>query len=182
MSDRTPSSEELSENTPKVIEYLQKESDRGCALVSVAFLDDVLRRLLLESLREGKTTKELLKGELATIDSRMKMAYVLGHIDRNEYNNLKIICRIRNKFAHFYDEIDFKEDKISKLCQELSPRTINAPNSEHYPIDNERYRFILAVVEYMNTIQLTTLSLKNSENTMENYRYLRKGPLKNEEE
>ena len=61
----------------KFLDELNKESDRGAVLVSVAMLDDILEKIILAFLIEAKDTKELFSGSnapLGTFSTRILAA------------------------------------------------------------------------------------------------------------
>lgn len=111
---------------------LQKESDRGAALVGNDYLDHLMKKFLEARMNQGKTgataqdrpkriSEKLLKypGPLSTAASRVDLAHVLGWIGPKMYADLVIIRNIRNKFAHFHRALDFNDKKIGDLCSGL---------------------------------------------------------------
>jgi len=80
-----PGSDRLKEFTAEAhifMKQLLEESDRGAAVVGVAFLDELLGRLLKSRMLDGKTTEDLFEGSspLATFSARINVAYCLGCI------------------------------------------------------------------------------------------------------
>jgi hypothetical protein len=71
-------------------EQLEKESDRGAALVGLAFLDELLKRLFEAKMHTGKITKNLLDypGALSTASARTDVAYSIGWIGAKTYRDL----------------------------------------------------------------------------------------------
>ena len=91
---------------------LIQESDRGCALMAAAFIEDKLEKLLESYFIENeKVCKQLLKanGALATFSSKIDLTFLLGLIPKNVFNDLHILRKIRNEFAHTASEISFKK-------------------------------------------------------------------------
>ena len=100
-----------------------QESDRGCALVLAANLDNRLRTLL-ESFFVELSTKKLNavfegNGCLATFSSRIKLSYALGLLGEDERHDLDIIRDIRNNFAHDESTITFTSKAVSDRCKSL---------------------------------------------------------------
>jgi len=99
-----------------VIEELDRESDRGVALIGAAYLDTALKSLLEASLAGGKTVADKMfdtpNAPLATFSSRIAMAYGLGHIGPHYFNALESIREIRNAFAHFRRTLTFEDPEI----------------------------------------------------------------------
>ncbi|MFC1508628.1 MltR family transcriptional regulator [Candidatus Omnitrophota bacterium] len=104
-------------------EEFQKETPRAAVILSSAFLDSLLRDLICSFMIDNsKKVDELLGSEknpytpLSTFSSRIKTAYCLGLISKNEYDDLNIIRKIRNKFAHVMHGYTFEEREIISWC------------------------------------------------------------------
>jgi hypothetical protein len=83
--------------------FLFRESDRGCALVAGALLDERLAALLMAVFREPATASTLLEinGPLGSFATRTKLAHCLGLVSPDEFHDLGLVCKIRNEAAHF---------------------------------------------------------------------------------
>ncbi|MEX1231864.1 MAG: hypothetical protein WEB58_16585 [Planctomycetaceae bacterium] len=105
----------------RVIDELDRESDRGVALIAAAFLDTALRSLLEASLAGGQTVADKLfnspNAPLGTFSSRIAMAYGLGHIGPHYFNALESVREIRNVFAHFRRALTFEDPEIRKWIE-----------------------------------------------------------------
>lgn len=102
---------------------LDRESDRGCALFAVSYIDDALGMLLKASLVSGSAIdKDLLGGTapLSTFSSRILMSFYLGKISQDCRRDLDLLRKIRNDFAHNSKAISFSESSIADRCRELS--------------------------------------------------------------
>ena len=99
----------------------KEASDRAVAIVGPAFLDtllsDILTEFMLDDLRE---VNELLKpdGALGSYGSRVRVCYCLGLIGEIVTADLKLVGKIRNRFAHDI-RADFSDPKILQYCQNL---------------------------------------------------------------
>ncbi|MBS1624314.1 MAG: hypothetical protein JST83_09865 [Bacteroidetes bacterium] len=98
---------------------LLKESDRGCSLLSVSYLDclleDLLKAKMLGSQKHVNGLFEL-NGPLATLSSRILISYSLGIISKYEMEDFQIVRKIRNEFGHSFEIIDFESSKIKSYC------------------------------------------------------------------
>lgn len=111
------------------IKLLEQEinsaSDRSCAIVCAAFLDDFLERLLLSFLSTGSSSQNKLlfenNGPLSTFSAKIILAFRLGLISKKEYENITLVRKIRNAFAHDIKINSFDEDKIKSLLIEYIP-------------------------------------------------------------
>jgi len=114
-------------------EEFQGESDRAAVLVAAALLDlnleDLLRAFLISDDRE---VERLLGTSLATMGNRMRMAYCLGLISRNELRDLRIIKGVRNYFAHnLY--VSFDDPRVREDCRRFRLIRRVIPHAERLP-------------------------------------------------
>lgn len=101
---------------------LSDETDRGCALMAAAYLDEALKTLFREVLvQDNKIVNELFSttGPIGTFSSRIDLAYVMGLIGKRFHRDLHLIRKIRNDFGHTAKKIDFTTASIKARCQEL---------------------------------------------------------------
>jgi DNA-binding MltR family transcriptional regulator len=114
MTDRAPAAD------------LIEESDRGCVLVGAAMLEEDLAALFKVVFQKnaipGKVEKSLFdaNGPLSTFSAKIKMAYGMGLIDRPVFDDLELIRRIRNEFAHSPAKVDFVDDRFKPLVESLN--------------------------------------------------------------
>jgi hypothetical protein len=100
---------------------LNKESDRGIALVATSFIDDLLKRTLKAFLIKGKLTNTLFDGmsaPLSTFAARIAMAHALGLISDQEAADADRLRSIRNRFAHDM-HVSFTDEKVAAECKKL---------------------------------------------------------------
>src|SRR5262249_55456349 len=105
-------------------------SDRGTALIAVAWVDDSLEACLRAFFRDEKNAGDrhqrivdaLLQsdGPLGSFASRIKLAYLLGIITVSLYSDLEIMRKIRNSFAHGRQTVRFSDQSIKDRCKSLS--------------------------------------------------------------
>jgi hypothetical protein len=124
-----------------------KQSDRGCALVAAAWVDDALEECIRAGLRpEQKIADDLFEplGLLGSFGARIKIAYMFGLIERYEYHDLEVIRRIRNDFAHVRQNLRFTTQHIKERCNDL-----HAAKAFHIgsgsAIRSPRQKFLLSV-------------------------------------
>lgn len=101
---------------------LSAHDERGLALALAAFAEDTLGRLLLTYLIDGKQAKDLVEGfnaPLGTLASRMKAAYAVGLLTREQYEDLEIARKIRNVFAHDWEGVSLNQPNIRAMIGQL---------------------------------------------------------------
>lgn len=126
----------------QLLSELNGESERGVALVSSAYLEEILGKLLLAFLADTKEKTALVKGHgpLSTFYSRILACSALGLIEPSEVSIIETVRVIRNEFAHKWKDISFTSKKVVNLIQKL-------PSTGHEDLDNEpylKYKMIVA--------------------------------------
>ncbi len=85
------------------------------------------------------------QGFLASLAAKTQIAHAIGFIDDDEYHDLRIIHRIRNKFAHIPNQTSFQTPEIADRCNELKyGKMLPELQAADNPIfsDTTRYRFV----------------------------------------
>jgi DNA-binding MltR family transcriptional regulator len=101
-------------------EELKNESDRAVAIVGAAFLDEHLRDVIGYFLIDDKRAIEGLfrvNGVLGSFGGKIEMAYCLGLLSKRDYHDLKVIQKIRNRFAHELHGLSFASEQIVEQCK-----------------------------------------------------------------
>jgi hypothetical protein len=96
-------------------------NDRAVAIVGPAFLDTLLCDTLIEFMVDDpKQVQRLLQpeGPLGTYGSRITACYCLGLIGPIVTSDLRIVGKIRNRFAHDL-RAAFSDQQISQWCRSL---------------------------------------------------------------
>lgn len=128
------------------VSELERETDRGLALVAAALLDEKLAQTLKAFFCESYPASRLLdegNATLGTLSSRVELCYALGLIDAHEYAEIGLIRKVRNEFAHAKHGLTFKGQRIQGLCASFNS---DLPEGADYPTTDPRFRFINASV------------------------------------
>lgn len=108
------------------------ESDRGAVIVAAAMLENDLDEVLEDILkRNGLSRKHIrdmfdLNGPLSSLSSKALVCYGFGIISRDVFDDLTQIRKLRNRFAHSPNEVDFLSSEVEdhvaeiKCCVEVS--------------------------------------------------------------
>ena len=138
----------LCADAARLVSDLETETDRGVALLAVAFLDDVLDLLLRASFVNDAEAVNRLIGPgrpLESFGSRAHIAYCMGLLGADVYNDINLIREIRNDFAH-RQPTNFEQGDIRLKCNKL--RCVAGMLSENDC--SARERFIASVVVIAN--------------------------------
>lgn len=121
--NRKKTPEEIGVN---IIEAMDREfheqSDRIVAIVGAAYLDSMLDSLLKAVFIDSSDESDnILRPDapLGSSGAKYQLAYCLGLITRDQRDDLKIIAKIRNVFAHDYNLQEFNISPIRDHCASL---------------------------------------------------------------
>ena len=144
--------EDVIDDLSRFLDELNKESDRGLALVGAALIDEKLSKTLRSYFCEENAADKLLSGSnapLGTFSSHIEACFALGLIDEFEYSEINLIRKVRNEFAHSIHGTTFKNQRITGLCSSLKS---DLPDKESFLSTDPRFR-------YKNAIACTILRI-----------------------
>lgn len=136
---------EDAQDLSRFVTELQVETDRGLALVGGAVIDDKLRATLERFFVDGSSAKLLDSGNgpLGSFSARADACFALGLINKFEYDEITLIRRVRNEFAHGLHGTTFSSEPIPGYCSGLKS---DLPQGGNYPTSQPRFRFMNAVI------------------------------------
>lgn len=116
-------------------EGLLLESERSMGILAFAFIesqiDDLFRQNLNPNVQGGIESILGPNGILDTIGSRITMLHALSWIADQTQHNLKLLARIRNRFAHSHKVLTFDDKIIDGLLSSISKHDEGL--AQHYP-------------------------------------------------
>lgn len=118
------------------IDLLTDESERGKALISSGFLEEQLKQVLLAFMVDSPQGTELVEGgnvPLGTFSARITACYTLGLISKDEHDDLHLIRKIRNDFAHDI-HTTFKTESVVNRCKHLKHKAEDYDRSGKDPV------------------------------------------------
>jgi DNA-binding MltR family transcriptional regulator len=117
---------EVNQKRDELFESLSKESDRGVVLTSASFLDEALEVLLRErfSIRQPKSKSSMKPlfqpfGPLSTFSGKITICYAIDLIGKWMYEDLEIVRKLRNEFAHSFGVARFDLPISVQLTERL---------------------------------------------------------------
>ncbi len=117
---------DLDKDVKNLIDAIQRQDQMthsGVVIAATAIIDNQLERSLKRAMRPmSKSMYEKLFGAfrpLNTFSSKIAMAYALSIINRDVYNELEKIRKIRNEFAHSSSVVHFGSTAIAPLFGRL---------------------------------------------------------------
>ncbi len=97
----------------------ERASDREIAIVGVSYLESVLEEILRSFFVDDKKyINEVIERICSKYSSNVKLLYSLGLIPVLIRDDLELLGRIRNDFAHNV-EMSFADARVSATCQKL---------------------------------------------------------------
>jgi DNA-binding MltR family transcriptional regulator len=129
----------------RVADLFRGESDRAAAILGASYLETLLEKLLRARFVQAPATDMFSgHGPLSTFFSRADLAYALGLFHEGVYHDLTLIRRVRNEFAHNFDEASFDQPTVRDRCAEL---WFIKELATHQDVEalSARDRFLLAV-------------------------------------
>lgn len=122
-SSRNTSIEVDSQEWSGFFDELRSESDRGATILASVWIEDLLERKLRASFNKGNssTRRKLyeLNGPFASFSSKILVAHSLGWIDSEICDDINLIRKIRNLFAHEIHGIDLESSKVRELIDKF---------------------------------------------------------------
>ena len=110
---------------------LEEESDRAKVIITVAQIEYILELKLKETYSHGnnKARDKLFSanGAFATFSSKINVTYCSGWIDSDIYHDIEILRKIRNIFAHQFENLTMDSPDIKKNIERLK-----VPHREFY--------------------------------------------------
>lgn len=114
--------------------------------MGASVIEDKLGSTVRSFFADCKAVPKLLddsNAPLGTFSSRVSACLALALIDQFEYDEITLIRKVRNEFAHGLHGTTFKKEPIAGFCSRLkSP----LPEGADYPTTDPRFRFVNAVV------------------------------------
>lgn len=113
------------EAKPKKEFDLIDESDRGAAIVAAALLEDQLVNMLKEKMlldrMSQKQVRDIfdLSGPLSNFSAKITISLAFGFIDKTTFNDLQIVRKLRNKFAHSKDQLSFDDADVKSQVRSM---------------------------------------------------------------
>ena len=105
----------------------EDESDRGAAVLALALFEEPLRKAI-------ESRDAAFEGSGLSFRVNIEIAYALGLYDQETRDGLLTAGRIRNKFAHSTDPLEFEHGEVADLCRQLRTNYKPANLRERYLI------------------------------------------------
>jgi DNA-binding MltR family transcriptional regulator len=146
----------------KVVTEFHNKSDRATAILGAAFLEAHLGQLITSFFVKGSDKDFSLldaEGPLGTFLARVRAAYCMGLISKNEYHDMDLIIQIRHVFANQVYDVAFSDSGIREKCMLLRiPRDVLLPGESH----TSRQLFVFATAILTQHMAWRTIQAENN--------------------
>lgn len=140
-----PTSDALFKREMALVREMQGQTDRGVAIVAMAWVEEAIRDAIFSFLKDDKKSRERLfrqSGPLAALSAKIDLARMLGMTSSLVTSDLHLLRGIRNEFAHSiladdHTSLSFETEHIKDKC--LALNTV-----AHEEVDGPRHAFIRA--------------------------------------
>ena len=106
------------------LEAIIKQTQGGSVLILTQLLANTLEHYLIQVMQpfKAKTRKDIFggMGPLSGLSAKIHIAYGIGLLTKELYEDAHTIRGIRNKFAHAKDRLDLTSESIALLVEKLS--------------------------------------------------------------
>ena len=146
-----------------IFDALEKETDRGLAVLAAAYLDEAVKEIYLKHLNPGveQGLESLFSpnGPLGGAASRIHLAFALNWIRDKTYRNVRFIQKIRNRFAHSPSIDSFDRPAILSLLNNMDACELDFHNEvvkAGHPLSEltARQRFHIRAVHFTTSVVL----------------------------
>ena len=106
-----------------VIEILNNETDIGCVLISLNYLELCIRYLIIDKFVKEPSKIEIIFdsfGSLSTYKNKLILANNLDLLDKNDFEDMSKLGEIRNLFAHSHKALSFNNEGVVEKCNALN--------------------------------------------------------------
>lgn len=128
-----------------LVQELDNQSDRGVAIVGVAWVEEALTAAIHAFLEKNKNAWERLfrkSGPLSSLSSKIDLARLLAMTSDAIYSDLHTLREVRNEFAHAI--LDKNDKSLSFETPHIKDKCMSLTCVKHEEIVNPRHAFIRA--------------------------------------
>ncbi|KAI2693250.1 hypothetical protein [Pseudomonas sp. TNT3] len=119
----------------------ESESDRGCAVLMLCALEDLLLQAIRCRLPECSNEEFRNLAPLGRLSLTISNAFVLGVLSERERADFLLLVKVRNKFAHgAFLGLSFLHDDVVHLCNFLKL----CDSFDDFVISDPRKRFMFS--------------------------------------
>lgn len=157
------------DDIPQIVTEIEGTSDRAACLILCSIVERELENLLIKKIwKDTPISEPRMKkifdrdGALSTFSGNINFAFALHLFASHTKNDLDVIRRIRNLFAHSALPITFQHSKIAKEATKLRPvdyYNILGNLIEFSNLNEQRARFILSCLQVILELEVGLVTI-----------------------
>ncbi|MES2413169.1 MAG: hypothetical protein V4614_05165 [Pseudomonadota bacterium] len=139
-----PSNEAIARSIA-LVQELEGQSDRGVAIVGVAWIEEALVAAIHAFLEKDKTAWDRLfrkSGPLSSLSAKIDLARLLAMTSDAIHSDLHILRDIRNEFAH--SVLDRDDSPLTFQSQRIRDKCLTLKCVRHEELTDPRHAFVRA--------------------------------------
>lgn len=139
-----PSDEAISRSL-LLVQELDAQSDRGVAIVGVAWIEEALTAAIHAFLEKNKSAWDRLfrkSGPLSSLSSKIDLARLLAMTSDAIHSDLHTLREVRNEFAHAI--LDKNDQPLSFETPHIKDKCMSLKCVKHEELTSSRHAFIRA--------------------------------------
>jgi hypothetical protein len=134
------------EDRKKILQFIDEfksESDRGCAVLILCVLEDLLIEVVKHRLPPCSADELRALAPFGRLSATVSNAFLIGAVSQRERDELNRLIKIRNKFAHnALQGLKFNHPDIRDMCKRLELADVFSEFSSQVP----RTRFTISAL------------------------------------
>lgn len=139
-----------------MIDSFHKESDRGAAVLVGGFVENYLGVYLRSIVVDAKVADALFQavGPLSSFSQRIAVARAFGFISKDDYDNLNLIRKIRNHFAHHPLEASFSHSPVAQLATQLSCQETKSESRSKSAAERNKLAYLFSCAQVCGRLHI----------------------------
>jgi DNA-binding MltR family transcriptional regulator len=128
-----------------LIQELEQQSDRGTAIIGLAWVEEALHAAVVSYLVDDKSARDRLfrqSGPISTLSAKIDLARLLGMCTATIASDLHILRGIRNEFAHSVMAAD--NTALSFETTHIKDKCMSLKCVAHEELNRPRHAFVRA--------------------------------------
>ncbi|XVJ46847.1 hypothetical protein ACDZ94_20305 [Pseudomonas sp. UBT] len=127
----------------RLIAEFHDESDRGCAVIAMCVLEEMLLKLIKARLPDCANDELRNLAPVGRLSAAVDNAFLIGVLGERNKKEFKQLIKIRNLFAHKpLEGLTFDNHDVVHLCSKL----VMCDMFEEFDYEPSRGRYIISVV------------------------------------
>lgn len=132
----------------QMVKDYHAESDRAAAVLAGSFMEAFTQKFLRSTMVADPKVEEMFHayGPLSTFSACIDCLYAFGLIDAGIRDDMDMIRKIRNHFAHHPEQTSFNDSPARDYCSRLSTaKPMKREDGSDHAITDRRFQYLLII-------------------------------------